>query len=302
MDEGVLRERFRHMEKLRCSTCHGTAAKQVDTLFFETCICVCKTAWMFSCTYTHLCFETSICVFKNTSIGVASRSASPICVQVMNCNAGSKDAVGLLAYVPKIEASEGATETTKYEDAKHYVLQECIGQIIRCIENRSKHGFRCSVDGVTRLLFPRLAAMSLDTKERVKYFGQRSDRSCGFCRLRNGRSLLRGCKRQDPDILNLLFRWATMDADTRIKISQRARARASLLRHGWNYKKKCRLLQFASTCLVNVSQFPELPYGALCHFERMHTFFIAYCDYLMDLLVSLVLPDTRSKVKPTFVI
>ena len=223
-------------------------------------------------------------------------------MQVMNCNAGSKHAVGLVGYVPKIEVSEAEKETNEYKDAKFYVLQECIGQIIQCIENRSQHGFRCSIDGVTRLLFPRLGAMSLDTKEeRVKYFGQRSDRSCGYCRLRNGRSALRRSKRQDPDILNLLLRWATMeDAGNRLRISQRARARATLLRHGWNYKKKCRILQFARKCLVNVSQFPALPYGALCHFERMHTFFIAYCDYLMDLLVKLVQPDMRSKVKPAF--
>ena len=89
------------------------------------------------------------------------------------------------------------------------------------------------------------------------------------------------------------------DADNRLRISQRARARATLLRHGWNYKKKCRVLQFARKCLVNVPQFPALPYGALCHFERMHTFFIAYCDYLMDLLVSLVRPNMRSKVGKT---
>ena len=142
--------------------------------------------------------------------------------------------------------------------------------------------------------------MSLDTKERVKYFGQRSDRSCGYCRLRNGRSTMRGSKRQDPDIMNLLFRWATMQANNRTTISQRARARSTLLRHGWNYKRKCRLLQFARTCLVNVPQFTELPYGGLCHFERMHTFFIAYCDYLVDLVVSLVKPEMKSKVKHVF--
>ena len=142
--------------------------------------------------------------------------------------------------------------------------------------------------------------MSLDTKERVKYFGQRSDRACGYCRLRNGRSAMRGSKRQDPDIMKLMFRWATVQANTRTTISQRSRARSTLLRHGWNYKRKCRLLQFARTCLVNVTQFPELPYGALCHFERMHTFFIAYCDYLVDLVVSLVRPEMKSKVKRVF--
>ena len=51
-----------------------------------------------------------------------------------------------------------------------------------------------------------------------------------------------------------------------------------------------------TTILVHVPEFPRTPFGGLCHFERMHTFFIAYCDYLMDLLTALVLPDMKHKV------
>ena len=50
-------------------------------------------------------------------------------MQVMNCNAGSKHAVGLVGYVPKIEVSEAEKETNEYKDAKFYVLQQCIVQI-----------------------------------------------------------------------------------------------------------------------------------------------------------------------------
>ena len=255
----------------------------------------------------HICFlkhkftlvKLIICVICNI-IGVGKRSACPVCVQVMNTNCGSKDAVGLVGYLPKIEVSEAIKDTKGFdkalESAQFYLLQECIGQILKCIENRSEHGFRCVLDGVVRLFFTRLGAMTLDTKERVKYFGQRSDRSCAYCRLRNGRSIHRRAKRQDPDIIELLLRWAWSNANTRVSISQRARARATLLRHGWNYKNRCRLTDFARTCLVNVPHFPKTIFGGLCHFERMHTFFIAYCDYLMELLTCLVLPRMKFKV------
>lgn len=215
----------------------------------------------------------------------------------MNTNCGHKDAVGLVGYMPIIEVSEAIKDTKAYENAQFHVLQECIGAIVQRIEVRAQHGFWCSVEGENRLLFPRIGAMSLDTKERVKYFGQRSNRTCAFCRLRNGRSIHRRSKRQDPDIMKLLFRWAhRSDVHTRVLGSQRARARATLFRHGWNYKRRCRLCDHAHNCLVHVPEFPPTPFGGLCHFERMHTFFIAYCDYLMDLLTSLVLPDMKHKV------
>ena len=205
--------------------------------------------------------------------------------------------VGLVAYVPILEASEAIKDTNAYAKAQFHVLQECIGALLQKIEVRAKNGFCCSVGGENLLLFPRMGAMSLDTKERVKYFGQRSNRACSVCRLRNGRSILRRSKRQDPDIMKLLFRWANMsDVHTRVLSSQRARARATLLRHGWNYKRRCRLCDHAHDCLVHVPEFPRTPFGGLCHFERMHTFFIAYCDYLMDLLTSLVLPGMKHQV------
>ena len=64
-------------------------------------------------------------------------------MQVMNCNSGSKDAVGLVAYLPNVEVSEGEKETTRYKNARFHVLQECIGQIIQCIETRSNCIWNC---------------------------------------------------------------------------------------------------------------------------------------------------------------
>ena len=133
--------------------------------------------------------------------------------------------------------------------------------------------------------------MTLDTIERVKYFGLRNVRSCGFCRLRNGRSITRRSRRQDPRLLNLLYGWATSQARTRPRISQRARAREKLLRHGWKWDSRCRLFEFASACLVNFPSLPEAAYAGLIAPDRMHAFFIAYCSYTLDALAACVLKE-----------
>ena len=228
--------------------------------------------------------------------GFGSRSAAPICVQVMNTNSGHKFGVGLVGYTPVIQVSKAIQSTKAYEQASHYLRQECIARIVQCIERRSQHGFLCCVDGRVRWYFPRLGAMSLDTKERQAYFGLRSVRTCGTCRLRNGRSVCRRARRQDPDVIRLYFNWATSHTRTAVGISQRARARASLERHGFQYKFRCRLCDVANACLVHIPQFPKTAFAGLCQFERMHTFYIAYCDYLTELLVACVQKDMKVKV------
>ena len=137
-------------------------------------------------------------------------------------------------------------------------------------------------------LFPRLGAMSLDTKERIKYFCQRNVRSCGYCRLRNGRSVTRRATRQDKDLLNLLWDWTDSRVNTRVTISQRAKAKKKLARHGWKAKRRCRLHHYAQDCLVEIPRYGNLPFAGLIQFERMHTFFINFCSYCMELLVECV--------------
>ena len=176
----------------------------------------------------------------------------------------------------------------------------CIARVVSRIEARATYGFRCVLDGRTHVYFPKLGGMSLDTKERQKYFGLRSQRACGFCRLRNGRSAARVGRRQDQQLLNLLLRWAHTDAEgpgSRARKSQRAKARAKLYRHGWDYKKPCRLMQFARSCLVHITRFGPVPYAGLIHFERLHVFFINYCDYAMHHLAKLVKEEDFSFVR-----
>ena len=47
-------------------------------------------------------------------------------------------------------------------------------------------------------------------------------------------------------------------------------------------------MDVALHCLVDTPQFPNTPFSGLCHYERMHTFFINYCTYLLEILSELV--------------
>ena len=71
--------------------------------------------------------------------GYAGRSASPICLQVMNVNASSPKAVGLLGYVPRIQYN---TDTKGASEARRHVLQECVAHILDSIESKARYGFR----------------------------------------------------------------------------------------------------------------------------------------------------------------
>ena len=173
----------------------------------------------------------------------------------------------------------------------------CIGKVLRCIERRSQHGFTCSIGGHQRLLFPRLGAMTLDTVERAKYFGLRSYRACATCRLRKGRSCARQSTRHDPDVLNNYFRWANSNARDNVSISQRAKARKKLAHHGFKYKTPCLLHEYAYHCLVHVPEFPKLLFGGTCTYERMHAYYIAFCEYATDMLVASVRPDQHDRIE-----
>ena len=126
--------------------------------------------------------------------------------------------------------------------------------------------------------------MSLDTPERVKYFGLRNVRSCGICRLRSGRSVTRRSTRHDPDEIKNLYEIATADAQSRRHISHRKRAREKLKRHGFDCKKRCRLTEHVNCSAIRINSFGHDMFFGLVRYERMHVYFIAYCTYCLELL------------------
>ena len=236
--------------------------------------------------------------WDGASPGFGSRSSSPIQLQVMNTNSGKVEGVGFLGYLPKIECGEAAKDSSDFEQAEFYLLQTCVGKVLAAIEKYATHGFSAFIGGEKKVLFPRLGAVTLDTPEKVKYFGLRSLRSCSYCRLRNGRSVARHAATQhDPvDVLNK-FQLARAPEHTRAGISSRARARHSLFRQGFKWKFMCKLNYFANRCLVSIPSLPPRLFGGVCQFERMHTFFINYCNYATDLLEECVIPGNLNRVR-----
>ena len=147
--------------------------------------------------------------------GFGSRSATPICVQVMNTNSSSLRGIGLVGYLPYVEVTAAYKEHPDCVRARLHVLQTCIANVLRCINSRSRHGFLCTVGDKKMHLFPVLGMLTIDTPERVKYFGLRSLRSCGICRFRTGRSVMRAGSRHDPNEIEELYNVATADVRTR---------------------------------------------------------------------------------------
>lgn len=94
---------------------------------------------------------------------------------------------------------------------------------------------------------------------------------------------------------------AKAEVHTRPLISARKRARDKLHRHGFNYKKRCRLTVHADHCLMKTRAFGLYPgirpmYAGLFHYERMHVYFINFCTYTLDMLATLVPPSQYGNV------
>ena len=182
--------------------------------------------------------------------------------------------------MPEIQLDK---EIKGYTAAKQHVIQTCIGHILDRIEAFACYGFKCIIGDTEHLLFARLGAMALDTMERYKYFGLRSVRTCGICRLRKGRSVTRDATRHNPQqVANLLQRAETGPAN------ERKQCRETLLRHGIDPKKRCTLRAHARHCLVHVSRYQPSLCAGLCRYEAMHVYFIRFCSWLLETLVYLV--------------
>ena len=69
---------------------------------------------------------------------------------------------------------------------------------------------------------------------------------------------------------------------------ERKRARAKLKRHGFNYQKRCRLVEYAGGCIPRSIGGCDTLFGGLVRFERMHVYFRNYTTYLMEPLIECV--------------
>ena len=85
-------------------------------------------------------------------------------------------------------------------------------------------------------------------RNRVKYFGLANVSCCGLCRRRKGRSAMRTATPHCVQDINNLYDVAT---DTKTRPGYRKRARDRLHRHGFDYKKRCRLTKHAQSSLIH---------------------------------------------------
>lgn len=130
----------------------------------------------------------------------------------------------------------------------------------------------------------------------MKYFGLRSLRTCGICRLRRGRSVTRMATRHKIDDLYINLKFANAPARRQLDKSRRKRVRDQLHRHGWNFAKRCRLPDHAKNILVPSTVLSPSPYGGLIRCDAMHVYFINYCTYTLELLSKLALQDKYSEI------
>ena len=104
------------------------------------------------------------------------RSYTPILVSVGNTDYSGMEACICVGYMPSIQCGD---------DARHELRQRCMSAIIDVIESCGVHGFKCVLDETERVLFPVLARMEFDTKEKYKFFCCARQHVC--------------CARSDPD-------------------------------------------------------------------------------------------------------
>ena len=253
-------------------------------------------------------------------IGFGSRSAVPILVQVMNTNSSSPKGAGLVGYLPSLEVAEGFKDDVRCVRASKFLLQvlfclytcnfvrtrtsrirtttcvyklvvclfttqACVGLILKRVEAHAENGFWCLIGERSRRLFPRVGAMTLDTIERVKYFGLRNVSACGICRKRWGRSATRRATEHDPAQVASLYE--TANATSRLQ-GRRKRAREQLKRHGFDYTKRCRVEEQAPRSLIKVDKFGPRPFGGLCRYERMHVYYQNFCNYCIEAIIPCV--------------
>ena len=205
---------------------------------------------------------------------------------------------GFLAYLHVLHVDLHVLHVDLHKLLHMYVSysQTCVGLVLDVIESRARTGIKCRIGNEVMVLFPRLGAMSIDSPERVKYFGMTGFHSCGICRLRKGRSVTRRATRHNPTQISRLYDDATADVRTRPLQRIRKRKRQQLSRWGFDFTKRCRLTDHANRCLVHIPEFQPTLFGGCVRYEAMHIYFIGYCGWLLETLVQCVPGSMRTYV------
>ena len=135
-------------------------------------------------------------------------TAVPIVVAVSNFNGQSTDAHTCIGYLPTVDSK--LFSSSRATEVKFFIRQQCLGAILSVLETYATTGICCRMRGpngsqITRVLYPRLMATSLDQPERQLYFGQLNRTSCIHCKRRKGRSAHRKASKQSGQMIQILY-------------------------------------------------------------------------------------------------
>lgn len=134
--------------------------------------------------------------------------ATPLVVAVSNYNGQSTDAHTCIGYFPTVD--DKLFSSTKATEVKFHIRQQCVGAVLAVLETYATTGIRCRMRGpdgtdVTRFLYPRLMATSLDQPAAQLYYGQLNRTSCIHCKRRKGRSAQRKASKQSGQLIQTLY-------------------------------------------------------------------------------------------------
>ena len=214
-----------------------------------------------------------------------------MCVSVLNFDGADPLACGLVGYLPALAVSKAVLKTKRFKLLRGHVLQRCVGVVLDEFEHVFQDGFTAIIGGNKLRLHPFLAAVRVDSKERKKYFGLKSDRTCAICRFRKGWSSLRQGtfhgKTQIRRLWNLAIDTRTTRRRTAFGRAQK-RAREQLIRHGFNKRQRCHLLDHASRILIRDPRVMREPLFNNVIFVDLLHWLLNTCDYGFDALLGVM--------------
>ena len=171
------------------------------------------------------------------------RSYTPMVISVGNTDYCGLHACTCIAYMPKLPLASKELSSDEGLNARHELTQACATAILDVVEKCAKDGFKCILGGEEWWLFPVMARMEFDTKERYKFFGCARERACGIgSGPRKGHSALRTCTSHDSrtDLARKRKIISGEIPENKIRIEL---AEESLRRRGLHPRHQCTSLQ-----------------------------------------------------------
>jgi hypothetical protein len=202
-------------------------------------------------------------------------AATPIAVGVANSNVQGASGHTCIAYMPTPETKLKPAVAT---EVKFYIRQRCVGAILSALTSAAKTGVTCRVRGadgnaIVVTLFPRLMAMSLDQPEGQLFFGQLNAQSCLDCTRRKGRSAHRKASLQDRSVITILYNIVNDPGATAHAVTL---AQQRLARYGFNWKRRCVLLNPMYRCLLIQSPGSDPVFPNVGRRDYMHAVFMFF--------------------------